>query len=666
MVKTATSPILRFIRNMVDARQVRELSDQELLQRFKSQQDQAAFQALVRRHGVMVFDVCRCVLGDNANAEDAFQATFLVLASKADSIRNTTSVGSWMHGVAYRTALRAQRQSATRNKHEALPPARQWSTPDDLSWRETRKILHEELDGLPERYRVPLVLCFLEGATQAEAAAQVKIAKSTLRVRLEQGQALLRNRLIRRGLGSSALLALAALPPISPAYFSQQLIATTTEAAATIAAGSSAVPLVSPNVAFLTQGVSRSMLVAKLKFATAALLLVLAGFGAAVKLAPPSAADGLATKKSAKQAAAKQQAPKTLPTWKIGPILKGHDGQVSVVAFSPDGKRLASGSRDKTVLIWDVAKQSVLHTLNCTGEVLCLGFVPDGKSLVTASGATGEAHLITFWDPETGKEQAVIREHTNPIHSLSFSLDGKTLISTSSPIDMTIPHDDRGELCVWDLGTKSKLATMKSDLIHNGFLSHDRKKLLMAGSGRDGTVKLCTLNELFVKNDEETLNRDQVCCLATSGDGRTFAVAPASGWSSVVSIWDFDTGKSPISVEHKTASVRCLAFAPDGKTLVTGGWTTTNKAEATDKKRPAVGELAGEIKFWDVATGEEKQSLTIQGPVSSLSFSPDGQTLAIGLLHEDKLSLKKEGGFEPPPGSQHGAVVLCELKAGKP
>ena len=266
-----------------------------------------------------------------------------------------------------------------------------------------------------------------------------------------------------------------------------------------------------------------------------------------------------------------------------------------------------------------------MHTLKCSGEVHRIAFTPDGKSLVAATGMTDEANLITFWDPETGKEQAVLREHTNPIHSLSFSHDGKTMISTSSPIDMTVPHDDQGEMCVWDLGTKSKIATMKSDLIHNAIVSHDCKKLLMAGSGPDGTVKLCTINELFVKNDEETLVRDQVCCLAMSGDGKAFAVAPVSGRSSVVGLWDFDNGKSPISFEHKPGSVRCLAFAPDGKTLVTGSWTNSNKEEATDKKGPAAtGDLTGEIKFWDVATGEEKQSLIVKGLQDFIVLAPDG------------------------------------------
>src|SRR5262249_9477272 len=160
-------------------RRVRELPDDQLLHRFHAQQDQVAFHALLRRHGPMVLDVCRAVLGTEADAEDAFQATFLVLTRKAGSVRKAASLGSWLHGVAYRTALKARAQSATRHKHEAHAPIRQASEPDNLSWRDVRRVLHEELNKLSERYRVPLVLCYLEGKTQEQAAAELGLAKST-------------------------------------------------------------------------------------------------------------------------------------------------------------------------------------------------------------------------------------------------------------------------------------------------------------------------------------------------------------------------------------------------------------------------------------------------------------------------------------------------------
>src|SRR5262245_7258815 len=123
MVQAVSSPILQLIRRAVDDRRVRELSDADLLQRFAQQHEEVAFQALLRRHGAMVLDVCRGVLGNEADAEDAFQATFLILARKAASIRKSASVGSWLHGVAYRTSLKARAQSRTRRKHDTRVPA---------------------------------------------------------------------------------------------------------------------------------------------------------------------------------------------------------------------------------------------------------------------------------------------------------------------------------------------------------------------------------------------------------------------------------------------------------------------------------------------------------------------------------------------------------------
>jgi RNA polymerase sigma factor (sigma-70 family) len=202
MPKAVSSPILQLIRRVVDDQSVRQLSDHHLLEQFRDQQDETAFGTLLRRHGPMVLDVCRSVLGNEADAEDAFQATFLILARKAPSIRKTASAGSWLHGVAYRTALKARVQSATRQMNEARAPARQVSEPDDMTWREVRQVLHQELRGLAERYSVPLVLCYLEGKTQDEAAAQLGLATSTLKQRLERGRSLLRARLVRRGPGA--------------------------------------------------------------------------------------------------------------------------------------------------------------------------------------------------------------------------------------------------------------------------------------------------------------------------------------------------------------------------------------------------------------------------------------------------------------------------------
>jgi cytochrome c peroxidase len=274
MAKAASNPILQSIRRLVEDEGTRQLSDQHLLRQFTDQRDEAAFGALLRRHGPMVLDVCRGVLSDEADAEDAFQATFLILARKAASIRKAESVGSWLHGVAYRTALKARSHSTARQKTEARAPARAASEPDDLTWREARQILHEELTGLAERYRAPLVACYLEGKTQDEAATQLRLARSTLKERLERGRALLRARLVRRGLGPAALLLATAWPAATAsAHLPAALASATIEAATMCAAGQAAAPsVISAEVAALTEGVLRSMVLTKTR-STAALLL---------------------------------------------------------------------------------------------------------------------------------------------------------------------------------------------------------------------------------------------------------------------------------------------------------------------------------------------------------------------------------------------------------
>jgi cytochrome c peroxidase len=267
------------IRRLVEDEGVRHLSDRHLLRQFSDQRDEAAFAALLRRHGSMVLDVCRGVLGNEADAEDAFQAAFLVLARKAASIRKTESVGSWLHGVARRTALKARAQSATRQKNETRAPARAVSEPDDLTWREVRAVLHEELAGLAERYRAPLVACYLEGKTQDGAAAQLGLAESTLKERLERGRSLLRARLVRRGLGPAAVLLAPAWPSATAsASLPAALASSTIKAAGLCAAGQAAAPpVVSAKVAALTEGVLHSMLLTKTKI-TVVLLLVAGSF----------------------------------------------------------------------------------------------------------------------------------------------------------------------------------------------------------------------------------------------------------------------------------------------------------------------------------------------------------------------------------------------------
>jgi RNA polymerase sigma factor (sigma-70 family) len=215
--------VLRHLRDLVATEQTNKLPDQQLLQRFVRTREESAFDTLVRRHGPLVLGVCRRVLHDWHDAEDAFQATFLVLARNAGSVQKGASLGSWLYGTAYRVAVKARGRSATRQHYEGrAAPGRPAGDPlAEVSGRELLTVLDEELQQLPERYRAPLVLCYLEGQTCDEAARNSGCSTRTLKRRLDQARDRLRRRLTRRGLAlSGALLttgltqgAAAAVPP---------------------------------------------------------------------------------------------------------------------------------------------------------------------------------------------------------------------------------------------------------------------------------------------------------------------------------------------------------------------------------------------------------------------------------------------------------------------
>jgi WD40 repeat protein len=384
---------------------------------------------------------------------------------------------------------------------------------------------------------------------------------------------MLAKRLSRCGLAiSGGALSLALSQGFACASVPTSTVASTIKATGLFGSGSTASKALIPlKVIALAEGVMKAMIVTKAKMIAATLLLVLVGLGGVVQLSQSSAIQPGVKENFAHQATALQEQPSSLPTWHVGPVLTGHGGQVRRVAFSPDGKYIASGSRDKSVVIWDASKRTSLHTLSCEGEVWALAFAPIGKILVTARG--NDEHVIKFWNPESGKEQAALKKSTHPIHSLAFSHDGKMLISTSCPIDLTKPvGENRGEVSFWDYGTKRKLATLKSDLVHNAAVSHDRKKLVILGSGPGGTVQYMQIDGEFAIKAEAALNQDQVCCLAVSADGKSFATTPVSSDDLSICLWDFETGALVKTFEHKDTLIRCVAFAPDGKTFATGSW----------------------------------------------------------------------------------------------
>jgi RNA polymerase sigma factor (sigma-70 family) len=315
-----TGPIIQQLRRAALRCDGGGLSDGQLLGCFLERRDEAAFEALVRRHAPMVLGVCRRVVGNVHDAEDAFQATFLVLVRKAASVRPREAVGSWLYGVAYRTALGARarlvRRRAKERQVEEMPqPEVEPAEPP----RELLALLDRELSRLPEHYRVPVVLCDLEGRPRREVARRLGLPEGTLSSRLAKARKLLARRLKRHGPAlAGGALAAALTQEAASACVPNVLIVTTTRAALLVAAGKAAAGAVPAQAAVLAEGVLRAMLLNTLKIVTAGLLAAALTLGAGVSLYYSCAA-------GAERAAA------------ADPNRNGEPGKVYTVPFADEG-----------------------------------------------------------------------------------------------------------------------------------------------------------------------------------------------------------------------------------------------------------------------------------------------------------------------------------------
>jgi RNA polymerase sigma factor (sigma-70 family) len=281
MATSRISGILTHLRRAVLLPAGAGLTDGQLLEHFLRRGDEAALAALVRRHGPMVWGVCRRFLRNYHDAEDAFQATFLVLVRRADSVRPRGMVASWLHGVARRTALKARASLAKRLGRErqvATMPEPAGREPG--AWGDRTPWLDEVLSRLPDRYRAVLVLCDLEGRTRKEAAAELGVPEGTVAGRLARARSLLARRLGRLGLAVPGGALAAAVSQQAAASVPAAVVSRTIKVASTLAAGAGVIPA---QVAILTEGVLKAMVPSKLKIATVGLLLgALLGGAAAI------------------------------------------------------------------------------------------------------------------------------------------------------------------------------------------------------------------------------------------------------------------------------------------------------------------------------------------------------------------------------------------------
>ncbi len=274
---------LRSAEMRIPARSGDDVSDAVLLERFIEQWDQAAFRDLVYRHGPMVLGVCHRILRDRHAAEDAFQATFLLLVRKAGSVRKRESVGPWLYGVAQRVALESRAMTSRRRLSVGLDrEISEMEQHDGLERDELHRALHEELGRLPEKYRAPLLLCYVEGLTHQAAAQQLGWPIGTVRVRIARGRDALGERLVRRGLAPALVLLAWSLLSETAVAVPLRLVDATVEAAACAVAGERAPKGEIPaRVVALEMKVRKAMRWTRLKWTAA---LVLGGIAVAAGL----------------------------------------------------------------------------------------------------------------------------------------------------------------------------------------------------------------------------------------------------------------------------------------------------------------------------------------------------------------------------------------------
>jgi RNA polymerase sigma factor (sigma-70 family) len=625
-------------------------SDEELLGRFVRARDEAAFAALVARHGPMVLRLCRRVLGQGA-AEDAFQATFLVLARRAGSVRRPAALAAWLHGVAYRLALKARLAGDRRREAPLadLAPADPRPGPlDELTGRELLAILDEEIQRLPEAHRLAVLLCCLEGRSLEEAAGQLGWSVGALRGRLQRGRDRLRGRLARRGLALPAALLPATL---APAAVPAALL--TAACRAPLAEGLSA------RAVALAEGALKGGAAVHLK-AAATLLLALAVVTAGALARParpakappvgPTAPDKAPPAAPLERPVAAGPAAQPAGTDRYGdPLPPGAlarlgtvrwrpgDHAVSALTFTADGKALLSGGRG--IVLWEAATGKPLRRFG--GELAALALSPDGQKVASGGALPGE-RAIRLWDLKTGKELRRFADHpTFPYASLAFSPDGKALASGGS----TGPQ-------LWDVASGKRLrqfAGAGGDVLGNcHYVAFSPDGRALAAALTDGSVRLWevptgkelrrfdnrrlpypvafsprgdrlawvgTNGSLFLTGlapgDKVRKLREAIGhahCLTFSLDGKRLALT-LDGFDGVTFLYDVATGKELRRFEEHRHVVWSTAFSPDGSTLAVGG-------------------SGGRLRLWDVRTGRERvPDRGHPGLVGAVAFGPDGQGL---------------------------------------
>jgi RNA polymerase sigma factor (sigma-70 family) len=597
MARPPLEAVVRHLRKIADVQMLAEAADGQLLERYIVGHEELAFAALLRRHGPMVLGVCRGVLGQREDAEDAFQATFLLLARKASSIRKRDSVASWLHGTAYRLAVRAKTQRALRRSKERQAPTLRIPDPRvGAAWQELCPLLHEEVEKLPEKYRTALLLFYWEGKTQDEVARELACPMGTVQSRLGRGRKLLQQRLTRRGLALSAGSFTAFLVGnTASAAIPAQMLDSTLKACLQI--GSAAV---SAPVAVLVEEGLKAMFWAKLKVATTLLLAlsVATGLGAwahqVLDIKPSERRENTGTQRVAK-----------LP----------HSADPTQAGLDRNGEPLPAGA---------VARLGTVRFRHVVAKGLV--FSPDGKNLVSSGGDM----VLRFWDVETGKQRRMFVAQPLGAGTFAFSPDRK-LLATANRFDPNV-------IQLWEAATDRKIRELRPAIAANqvalapSLLAFSPDGHTLASSRADARISLwdvATGQELFNLPGHQTSKFDwqnAVNALAFSPDGQWLVSSGQDGLDNGgwIRVWERATGKQAFVLRCPEEPVTALAFAPNsaaaGNRLVSGGYLSNSSR------------YRGKLRLWDLKERKQLREFKKDGldGVVAVAISPDGTTLASG------------------------------------
>jgi RNA polymerase sigma factor (sigma-70 family) len=605
------------------------LTDGQLLDVFIERREEAAFAALVRRHGPMVWGVCLRVLRNHHDAEDAFQATFLVLVRKAASIRPREMVANWLYGVARQTALKARatiNKRRMREKQGAEIP--EPATAEQDCWNDLRHLLDQELSRLPDKYRVAVVLCDLECKTRKEVARQLGLPEGTVASRLATARTMLAKRLARHGLGMGAgSLAAALSEKAAPACMPVSVVNSTIDAARLFVLGQATTSgMISAKVTALTNGVLRIMFLKTLKTLTAGALLL-----------------SMATITSTMVAGGKSDAPSE-PAVNAAEEPQEEAGKADPSKAKPAEDNAVQNELQKLQGTWLLVSAeengSSVPQEKIKKMELTLTIKNDRFTLKTVDGR--EMHTLAA----SGRELLTLKSHTDAVLSVFWSQDGKRLITGSAD----------GTAKVWETASGRELLALKGHpgAVMSGSWSPDGR--FLATGSADGTVMVWD-----AASGRELLSlKGHVCkvrSITWSPDGKFLATGSEEG---TAKIWNSANGRELLSLKGHLSTVWSLAWSPDSKRLTTGSeegraivWELSRYGEvlalnkmltltghsnrilaiswSPDGKRLATGSADRTAKVWDTASGQELFSLDAHGnEVQSVAWSPDGESLATG------------------------------------